>query len=119
MHTHISPCAECLVRPCCTMICDIKIYFTAERMIRLSKYKKIDHDELMSMETFQHLMTDIWSENISISRRKSNLDMDVDGELQLKFDIAKIQIKKEIFKKTRYHNTKFCHSLFRKFNTRL
>lgn len=65
----LSPCKTCLIFPCCTNLCEEKIIFTSERMVRLATFYNIDVSDVVSHKITSKCLEDIWKENGAINKR--------------------------------------------------
>ena len=109
-----SPCKTCLVFPCCTMICEEKIWYTSERVIRLARFYNIEIHEVISSKTSSKCLEDIWQENKSIAPR-SNDRGELVEILHAIFQKMKEQISQEILIEGPAKNESFCNNLIKIF----
>ena len=111
---HTSPCEVCLLKSCCSEICDKQMAFTAERFLRLSKYMNLKKGYEKENEEFAILMGDIWDINQKICERRSQ-PMHYDKKFSKQRDIILEKMKNE----TPGINNLFCLLLFEKFDISL
>lgn len=68
----LSPCKTCLIFPCCTNLCEEKIIFTTERLIRLATFYNIEICDVFKKKPVLKYLENIRKENSAIRRRIDN-----------------------------------------------
>jgi hypothetical protein len=107
------PCDICLLKPCCSYLCDKQIEFTAERFIRLSLYLNLKEGYERENKIFTTLMQKIWDTNQEITQRRSTpIDYNIKFHKYVKIISEKINNEKTGI------NDLFCILLFEKFDIR-
>jgi 2-hydroxy-3-keto-5-methylthiopentenyl-1-phosphate phosphatase len=95
------------------MICEEKIWYTGERVIRLARFYNVEIHEVINSKTGSKCLEDLWIENKSISPRDDR------GELfeiiHTIFQKIKEQISQEILIEGPAKNEFFCNNLIKIF----
>jgi hypothetical protein len=112
----LSPCKTCLIFPCCTNLCEEKIIFTSERIVRLATFYNIEISDVVNHKIAPKCLEDIWKENVAISKRTDNDTYGSMSNLVLDtFKEMKETIKQEILIEGPVKNQHICTDLVKMF----
>jgi hypothetical protein len=107
-----SPCKTCLVFPCCTTLCEEKIFYTSERIVRFTKFYNIEVYAATQHKTISKCLEDLWKENGKITTRAGDRDSMMDSIFNI-FEKMKKQIKQEMLIEGPEKNESFCADLIK------
>jgi len=105
-----SPCENCLIFSCCSLICDEKINFTAEHYVRFKTFFRSGLDD----ERLRSVMKNIWKENQIIGDRCVNRGLNREAASEPKFSKALYRIEREIKEEPQNFNALYCTGLLMK-----
>jgi hydroxymethylpyrimidine/phosphomethylpyrimidine kinase len=109
-----SPCKTCLVFPCCTTLCEEKIIFTSERIVRFAKFYNTESTHILSHKIISKCIEDLLKENKKITNNLDDRTQLLDLIRSI-FEAAKEKIKQEILIEGPAKNESFCNDLIKIF----
>jgi hypothetical protein len=109
-----SPCKTCLVFPCCTCLCEEKIWYTSERIIRFTNFYNIEVYTAISHKIVSKCLQDLWKENGTITKHSDDRNSMLDSIFSI-FETMKEKIKQEILIEGPAKNESFCNNLIKIF----
>jgi hypothetical protein len=107
-----SPCKPCLISSCCTSLCEEKIIYTSERIVRFAKFYGIEFKMILSHKIAYKCIEDLLNENKKITRYLDDRSQLLDLIRDILYKMKK-QIKQEILIEGPAKNESFCNNLIK------